>query len=599
MGGAGEQAQAGAAPPARVLWDSVFPEPVGLGFVLVLVAGLGAAGLAGHCALAEQRRALAQHVGTLAARGLAGGLQAALRPAPGVEPAALPPLPVEGDYSFTWYDADGRVRLEHGTPAAPSATRSAQVFRAPVRSAAGEPAGEVELRLDPLRGVRAPTGFWRNWWLAAAGSVAGVYCVYRRLRARLRPMDAVRRNLLSYASGLEQELLSLTLSDSFGQTARAWNRLVAELSALKRQVPERGGQDAARDALTRFETRTMRQILDRMPFGVLRVGKDRTIRFANASAAEMLEHTPDALIGRPLSDVLAEPELCAALAERGTLAAGGLTLDRTTGKGQRESAIRLLLLPLEGEGQQGEILVTLQDISHVREAERSRDNFLYHVTHELRTPLTNIQAYAETLTKPDFDDEQTRRECYNVIISETRRLSRLIEDILSVSQLEVGTARFDLGDVDLQRLVRQTVQDNLGAADEKGIELTLKLPPKLPRLRGDKQRLAGLLMNLIGNAIKYTPRKGRVQVSLETGENSVLIHVSDNGVGIAPEDLPHVFEKFYRAAHPAVQEVPGTGLGLAIARDVARLHGGDIRVQSEPGRGSTFTVELPCLAEPS
>ncbi len=599
MGGTGEQAQAAPAPATRLLWDRVFPETMGLGFLLVLAAGLGASGLVGFRALEVQRQVLGERLGAIAARSLACGIEAALRAGSEPQVSALPPPPLEGEYSFTWYGPDGRIRLEHPARGAASRQRPGRSFRASVHSPTGEPAGEIELHLDPLRSVRTPTGFWQEWWLTAGASLAGMYWVYRRLRRRLRPMDAVRRNLLSYASGLEQELLSLTLSDSFGRTAQAWNRLVAELTALRREFPQTCGQEAARDVLSKFETRTLRQVLDRLPFGVLRVSRDRTIRFANASAAEMLDRPLDGLIGRPFSEVVDGAEIGAALTEPGTLTAGGLTVDRSTGKGEREAAIRLMLLPLEGAGQQGEILVTLQDISHLREAERSRDNFLYHVTHELRTPLTNIQAYAETLTKPDFDDEQTRRECYNVIISETRRLSRLIEDILSVSQLEVGTARFDLGDVDLQRLVRQTVQDNLGAADEKGIELTLKLPPKLPRLRGDKQRLAGLLMNLIGNAIKYTPRQGRVQVSLETGENSVLIHVSDNGVGIAPEDLPHIFEKFYRAAHPAVQEVPGTGLGLAIAREVARLHGGDIRVMSEPGRGSTFTVELPCVAEPS
>ena len=147
--------------------------------------------------------------------------------------------------------------------------------------------------------------------------------------------------------------------------------------------------------------------------------------------------------------------------------------------------------------------------------------------------------------------------------------------------------------MDLTRLIRQVVQDNLGAADEKRIDLTLKLPPKTPRLRGDKQRLAVLLGNLIGNAIKYTPSDGRVDVGVSATERLVQISITDTGVGIAANDQSMIFEKFYRAADDAVQAVPGTGLGLAIAREVARLHGGDIRVKSELGKGSTFTVELP------
>jgi signal transduction histidine kinase len=240
--------------------------------------------------------------------------------------------------------------------------------------------------------------------------------------------------------------------------------------------------------------------------------------------------------------------------------------------------------------------VTIEDISQLRETQRARDNFLYHVTHELRTPLTNIHAYAETLTQPGFDDEKTRKECYNVLISETRRLSRLVEDILSISQLEVGTARLDVGEVDLARLVRQMVQDNLGGADEKQIDLTLSLPPKVPKLKGDKQRLSVLINNLLGNAVKYTPAGGKVQVSVEVNGQRVLIAVRDTGIGIAPDDQARVFEKFYRAADDAVQTLPGTGLGLALAREVARLHGGEILLESERGKGSTFTVELPISA---
>jgi len=288
--------------------------------------------------------------------------------------------------------------------------------------------------------------------------------------------------------------------------------------------------------------------------------------------------------------------LAQALAQ--ALGAAGDADPETAGKlvAQFGQTPRFRILPTTSNPTSGEAVVTIEDIGQLRESQRARDNFPYHVTHEFRTPLTNIHAYAETLTRPGFDDEQTRKECYNVIISETRRLSRLVEDILSVSQLEVGTARLDLGAVDLLRLLRQMVQDNLGAADEKRIDLTLSVPPKVPKIRGDKQRLSVLLNNLIGNALKYTPTEGAVQVKLECGAHAVSITVRDTGIGIAPDDQAHVFDKFCRAAHEAVQPVPGTGLGLAIAREVARLHGGEIRLRSELGQGSTFIVELPLPA---
>jgi len=345
--------------------------------------------------------------------------------------------------------------------------------------------------------------------------------------------------------------------------------------------------------LARYENTVFRTLVDGLPFGVLRVGADSGIMYANASAAALLGRVTNDLVGQKLTDRLDSGAVTQALAAVQARPRGELTVDHSRQDGEHEFTLRFRIMPVTEPSASGDVLVTIEDISQLREGQRARDNFLYHVTHELRTPLTNIHAYAETLTRPDFDDEQTRKECYNVLISETQRLSRLVEDILSISQLEVGTARFEVGELDLARLMRQMVQDNLGGADEKRIELTLSLPPKVPKLQGDKQRLAVLLNNLVGNAIKYTPEGGQVQVKLEVRDQRALVEVADTGIGIAPKDQPHVFEKFYRAADESVQMIPGTGLGLALAREVARLHGGDIFLRSELGKGSTFTVELP------
>jgi two-component system phosphate regulon sensor histidine kinase PhoR len=350
------------------------------------------------------------------------------------------------------------------------------------------------------------------------------------------------------------------------------------------------------DVLARFENAVFRRVLDRLPFGVICVTPENRVSYANGAATAFLGRTPNDVLNRPVGQVIGNPAVQQAIVGAQARSGAGLSIDQTSGAGEQETTLRfrVLLMPAPPAG--GDAVLTVEDISQLRESQRARDNFLYHVTHELRTPLTNIHAYAETLTQPGFDDEQTRKECYNVLISETRRLSRLVEDILSISQLEVGTARLDIGDVELARLVRQMVQDNLGAADEKKIDLTLALPPKVPKLKGDKPRLSVLLNNLIGNAVKYTPENGKVHVSVEVSKAQVLIAVRDTGIGIAPEDQAHVFEKFFRAADDAVQMLPGTGLGLALAREVARLHGGDILLASERGKGSTFTVALPISA---
>jgi signal transduction histidine kinase len=235
-------------------------------------------------------------------------------------------------------------------------------------------------------------------------------------------------------------------------------------------------------------------------------------------------------------------------------------------------------------------------VTQAKEAERARDNFLYHVTHELRTPLTNIRAYAETLSQGVIEDEQTIRECYNVIMGETQRLNRLVEDILNVSQLEVGSARLDVGDVQMDKLLRSVVQDMQGTADAKNIEMVLNLPAKMPQLRGDKERLAVVFTNLVGNAIKYTPQSGRVDVRCAADAGRLRVAVGDTGYGIKPEDQEKIFDKFYRVSDDErVAKIPGTGLGLAIVKETLRLHGGSIIVESTIGQGSTFTVTLPAV----
>jgi signal transduction histidine kinase len=206
------------------------------------------------------------------------------------------------------------------------------------------------------------------------------------------------------------------------------------------------------------------------------------------------------------------------------------------------SSYRVWILPVQGARHNGECLVIIRDVSQQLRAEKAREEFVAQVTHEFRTPLTNIRAYTETLSSGMFEDKQTINECYNVINKETRRLSRLIEDILSISQLEVGSIELQLDNVDLRTLLTESVRDVRGLADEKNIDVQLVLPAKLETIRGDRDKLAVVVNNLLGNAIKYTNAGGNVVVGCQTNADSVVITVKDNGIGITPEDQPRVFE---------------------------------------------------------
>jgi two-component system phosphate regulon sensor histidine kinase PhoR len=239
-------------------------------------------------------------------------------------------------------------------------------------------------------------------------------------------------------------------------------------------------------------------------------------------------------------------------------------------------------------------VVLVSDITQQLRADKAREEFVSQVTHELRTPLTNIRAYAETLSSGMFDDPKVITECYNVITKETQRLSRLVEDILNLSQLEVGTLQLVLDDVDPHRLLTEAVQDVRGLAEEKSIDLQLSLPPKLPVLQADRDKLAVVMNNLLGNALKYTPPGGHVHVGCQVDASQVTILVKDDGIGIDPADHARIFERFERGNDPSVTAEAGTGIGLTTAREIVQRHGGDVEVLSQKGQGASFIVRLPC-----
>jgi two-component system, OmpR family, phosphate regulon sensor histidine kinase PhoR len=424
--------------------------------------------------------------------------------------------------------------------------------------------------------------------LALAGFAAGfILCwiVWTR-RGRGGSAARIQGNLCRLANNVQADLGQLQLKDAQDQLSRGWNALVEQVASARRDLEEYEIRRLARETVDRYQTRWLTEILNAMPSGVLTVSDDWTITFANESAARMLRTEPTDLVGHKLTEFLDEN-----LA--GVSLSGGAAIDRTFELRSGGASLRLTSIrSFDGAGSHDTAL-HLSDMSLQREIERSRSEFLYHVTHELRTPLTNIRAYAETLSQGVLTDPNAVRECYNVIIGETQRLSRLVEDILSLSQFEAGAARLVMDDVNIARLVRQVVEDMQAAADEKGLDLHLSLPPKVPTLRGDKDRLAVVLTNLVGNAIKYTPSGGTVEVACESSDKRLRILVKDTGIGIDRSEHEKVFEKFYRSSDDKVGQIAGTGLGLALAHEIVRAHGGTIELDSEPGKGSTFTVVLP------
>jgi signal transduction histidine kinase len=230
----------------------------------------------------------------------------------------------------------------------------------------------------------------------------------------------------------------------------------------------------------------------------------------------------------------------------------------------------------------------------LKELDRLKDEFIATVTHELRTPLTSIRSFSEILhDNPDLPASQ-RKEFQDIIIKESERLTRLINQVLDLARLEAGRFDWRIGEVDLKEVIAEAVAATRQLFNDKSIHLEVAADGELPSARVDRDQLMQVVINLLSNAAKFSPRgSGRVTVTARRDGDMLRVGVSDNGVGIAPEDRERVFERFLQVGDPLTDKPEGSGLGLAISRRIVEHLGGRIWVDSQPGRGSTFSFVLP------
>jgi signal transduction histidine kinase len=243
------------------------------------------------------------------------------------------------------------------------------------------------------------------------------------------------------------------------------------------------------------------------------------------------------------------------------------------------------------------IVEEASELRHVNEQlkslDRLKDDFMSSVTHELRTPLTSIRALAELMSDDPEMDAPQRQQFLGIVVSETERLSRLVNQVLDMAKIESGHAEWHNSDVDLRALLTQAVQTTSEMFRERGAVVELQMPDAVPLLRADADRLTQVVLNLLSNAAKFVPRgSGRVEVRLESADNGVTVEVHDNGPGVPAAQQQLVFEKF-RQGGDAANRPQGTGLGLPISRQIVEHFGGRMWLKSEPGQGAIFGFSLP------
>jgi two-component system phosphate regulon sensor histidine kinase PhoR len=414
-------------------------------------------------------------------------------------------------------------------------------------------------------------------WLSAAvtiviGAVAMWYCV-RRI---IEPLTELSRHVRSASNNGTTQPALLDQRDEVGVLTGAFDQMQRDLARRLDQI---------QDHSERLAT-----VLSSMTEGVLAVGPDKTILLANEAGRQLLDFATPNPIGRPLLEVTRARPVYEAVSQAIGATAPILTEFDAPGQVRRTLSLRATRLP--GDPCPG-VMIVLHDMTELRRLESLRRELVANVSHELKTPLAAIKGYAETLRLGAVNDQEHNLQFVRRIEEQADRLHELILDILQIARVEAGQESFDLADVPVAALIEECANQFAEVAAAKRIEIRTEPPVSSVTVYADEEGVRTILNNLVDNGIKYTAAGGSVIIRAVAGVATVGLEVQDTGIGIPEKELARIFERFYRVDKARSRELGGTGLGLSIVKHLAHAFGGSVSVESQPGRGSTFRVELP------
>ncbi|MBI2158691.1 MAG: HAMP domain-containing protein [Candidatus Rokubacteria bacterium] len=400
--------------------------------------------------------------------------------------------------------------------------------------------------------------------------------VARRLTRPVVEMQAVAGRMSEGDFGARASVRS---PDEIGALGRALNALAARLRDRVQDLEQERAKATA--------------ILDAMVEGVIAVDGRDSVVLLNERVRVMFGLGPARGEGKPFLEAIRNVDLREILHESRAAGEGAVSRRELRLAGPVERRVQVNAVPLRLAGDETGVVMVLHDVTELRRLEQVRTEFVANVSHELRTPLTAIHGYLETLLGGALEERDNARRFLEIVFRHTERLGRLLDDLTDLSNIELGRVSLRLEPVRLDEVV-DSVLAIIGPKAAAGrVALAAELPAALPRVQADRDRLAQVLINLVDNAVKYTPAGGRVVVRARVVEGRVEVAVSDTGVGIPPADLPRITERFYRVDKARSRELGGTGLGLAIVKHLVLAHGGELAIESEPGRGTTVRVVLP------
>ncbi len=436
----------------------------------------------------------------------------------------------------------------------------------------------LRLSIPVYRLNEGVAGFRRRLWsvslllLALTGGLS--LLLFRRISNRIGRLTDFSRRV---AEG-DFRLMPIEKSnDELGDLSKSLNQSAQQLDRTILSLTEERNQSAA--------------ILASMEEGVVVIGTDQRVSFCNRAFRQAAGIAESMWEGRPAVELIAHSDLLSII--RKALESKSIMHGEVVVGSIRTRSFAVTSTPIRSGAHISGAVMVLHDISEIRRLERARRDFVANVSHEFKTPLTAIQGFSETLLEGALEDEANRRRFIEIIHDHSLRLGRLTNDLLRLAQMEAGQLRPELKPVRVEEIIEGCLDTSRVKAAQKQLGLEIHSTQGLPAVSGDLGLLQGVLQELLDNAIRYSLPDGMITIQTLRQNNSVVISISDTGIGIPKADQERIFERFYRTDPARSRESGGTGLGLSIAKHLIELHGGRIQVESEVGKGSTFSIFLP------
>ncbi|TCT15687.1 PAS/PAC sensor signal transduction histidine kinase [Natranaerovirga pectinivora] len=409
-------------------------------------------------------------------------------------------------------------------------------------------------------------------------SAIAILIAFLFTRIFMKPINTLTKAVGEISNGNYEKRIYINQKDQIGKLADAFNEMAVRLKLNMWKLTQRKTQ--------------LEAILSSMNNGIVAVDDEFKIVFYNKAFNEVLSITDEGIVGKSIYDIIRNTVLFNVL-EKSIENNENITEEGKLLLENEEKIIRIYANPIKLEKTKNlGILLVIQDLTQIRKLENIRRDFVSNVTHELKTPLTSIRGFVDTLKNGAINDEVVAKRFLDIIDIESERLYLLIQDILSLSEIESKQNEKNVGFYNLSEVIFEVVDLLKPKLKDSQLEIKVDIENDMPEFKCNKDRIKQLLINLVDNAIKYT-EKGHIIIKTNYSNEHFIIEVEDTGIGIEKEHIPRLFERFYRVDRGRSRKQGGTGLGLSIVKHIVELYDGLIKVESRVGEGTRFIIRLP------